>query len=872
MSATYLQEAKSCESSGDQLSANDAAREHLARFTCSGLFPMKTIVSGTLLLFLAGVASASTFTVSSTADSGPGSFRQAIVDSAAAASPLPDKHLITFAIGAGGVQVIRPITPLPPLVNTSVDGSTQTGDSSAPRIVIDGSLLSAANGLDVTNGDVTALSVINFAGGSDAGIGVLLRSGRLGQSWIGVAPSGEAGPNRVGVDASGSVGSCVISGNTEVGIVLRSQYSSVGFSYIGVDRASSRAIPNGTGIVVLGISTSIDYCTVSGNSMDGIVIEAPGASLQADLIGTNNVATAAIPNGRYGVVVNAAAQYIGIDEGSYYRYHSVISGNAVAGVLVDGGRVSIGRTEIGVNSSVMPIPNGSGIIIRGDAVVDILPETNIAYNSVSGIRVESSTAHVAYQPRVWIHHNGLLGFDLGTEGPSSSLTPVFKDAVRVPDGRLRLIADYPATPGSLVEFKFHSNSSCGALGLGQAEFVSGFTKTRADEYGVAHLDALTRASNATIIVFEEGRPISEYSECAQPVDQSSAGTFQFADNVTVSESAGYAELEIVRSGSSAGLVDVWWSTPQVASSVIRPASGIIHFVDGQTSAKIRIEIIDDAAPEADDVSYVTMAVMSSRGVDGLKTHATITITDDDAKPTLSLADTEVSEKNEDTWAEIPVTLSAPTSETVTCSYVFENLTGYEGIDPHPRPFTIAPFETRGVLAITVRGDHNYVGDRTFRLKLTSCNGATIANGSAMVTIHEDEPVPSRIADVAITITGPPSVTKGSVADYSVTVRNLGPDEASNVTIEGFLEPAFEWVRSSPNVSCSAAGPIHCSIPSIASGGEVNFTVTLLHRGESLRSFAVGVFSDVFDPDERNNHATVTVNVLLPSTRRRPVRR
>jgi hypothetical protein len=71
----------------------------------------------------------SVFAVTNVADAGPGSLRQAILDSNADAGP----DTITFQIGGGGVQTIRPTSQLPALTNPVViDGTSQPGHAGAP--------------------------------------------------------------------------------------------------------------------------------------------------------------------------------------------------------------------------------------------------------------------------------------------------------------------------------------------------------------------------------------------------------------------------------------------------------------------------------------------------------------------------------------------------------------------------------------------------------------------------------------------------------------------------------------------------------------------------------------------------------------------
>ncbi len=112
----------------------------------------------------------STFVVSSTADSGPGSFRQAILDSNAATG---GTSAIDFAITGTGVQTIAPLSPLPAITGRVViDGTSQMGYAGTPLIELGGAQAGDADGLTITGPDVTVrgLDIGDFAEGT----GILL--------------------------------------------------------------------------------------------------------------------------------------------------------------------------------------------------------------------------------------------------------------------------------------------------------------------------------------------------------------------------------------------------------------------------------------------------------------------------------------------------------------------------------------------------------------------------------------------------------------------------------------------------------------------------------------------------------------------------
>ena len=83
-----------------------------------------------------------TFIVTTTADAGAGSLRQAILDSNA--NGTTELDVIEFDIGEGGTQSILVESALPKLDgNAIIDGSTQAGYENAPLIVLDGTMAAA---------------------------------------------------------------------------------------------------------------------------------------------------------------------------------------------------------------------------------------------------------------------------------------------------------------------------------------------------------------------------------------------------------------------------------------------------------------------------------------------------------------------------------------------------------------------------------------------------------------------------------------------------------------------------------------------------------------------------------------------------------
>ena len=110
------------------------------------------------LTLSATLAARSTFNVTSTADSGAGSLRQAITD----ANTNPGADTIQFNIVGSGVQTITPATSLPPISDAvTIDGYTQPGSSANTKPV--------GQGLDT-------VIHIEIAGTAAAGMGLDVRA------------------------------------------------------------------------------------------------------------------------------------------------------------------------------------------------------------------------------------------------------------------------------------------------------------------------------------------------------------------------------------------------------------------------------------------------------------------------------------------------------------------------------------------------------------------------------------------------------------------------------------------------------------------------------------------------------------------------
>ena len=202
------------------------------------------------------------YTVTTTADSGAGSLRQAILNADAATSgPIT----ITFQIPtsdpnfAGGVFVIQPAAALPAINNPNasiiIDGRTQSafsGDTNpfGPEVVLDGTNAGSSNGLVIQSdgNEVHGLDIRKFSGD-----GIAISGGS--DNWI-------AG-NFLGTDATGTV----VAGNTGSGVDLynAASFNIIGTNGDGTDDANEGNLISGNFNAVSLQGTGVTENVVAGN-------------------------------------------------------------------------------------------------------------------------------------------------------------------------------------------------------------------------------------------------------------------------------------------------------------------------------------------------------------------------------------------------------------------------------------------------------------------------------------------------------------------------------------------------------------------------------------------------------------------------------
>lgn len=331
------------------------------------------------------------FSVSSNADSGAGSLRQAILS----ANNTPGSDSILFSLPENS-RVIQLQNPLPFVTDSVViDATSQEGFSGLPLVALDGSLITSPipSGIVVStsNSAIRGLHIYGF----DYGITVMGGSeNRIELNALGTDPTGtlqvsnrklgiyliDTSNNRIG--GSTLLGN-LISGNPEAGI--------------RIDGASSQNIIAGNLI-----GTDLDGATSGGPQQYGVLI----SSGSANIVGTNG------------------------DDVDDDLEGNLISGNIQAGVTISGSSQNIvagnligtdfyGLQGITGQTNGIEVNFGSEdnrVGTNGDGVGDDWERNTISANTEAGIYVFQATTNLIAGNYIGLMIDGITPLGNGNSG------------------------------------------------------------------------------------------------------------------------------------------------------------------------------------------------------------------------------------------------------------------------------------------------------------------------------------------------------------------------------------------------------------------------------------------------------------------------
>jgi hypothetical protein len=270
-------------------------------------------------------------------------------------------------------------------VLSGANSNTIGGSSGVAGNLISGNQL---NGISLNGVDYTLVEG-NLVGTDKTGtVG-------LGTQQLGVIVHNSAAYNTVGGTTSslrnvvsGNTSSGVVLGNTEGGSDSGTAHNVVEGNYVGTNVAGSAAVANGRdGVVVedgatlntIGGTTSGACNVISGNANNGVTLNAASSNLvEGNYIGTNESGNSAIANQANGVAVENGATHNTVG-GTTSSARNIISGN-------DGNGVSL--TNAGTTGNVVEGDyigtDSTGVSALGNGQNGVYADSNATGNTIGG--------------------------------------------------------------------------------------------------------------------------------------------------------------------------------------------------------------------------------------------------------------------------------------------------------------------------------------------------------------------------------------------------------------------------------------------------------------------------------------------------------
>lgn len=559
-----------------------------------GIAVLMSIVMVTVLSPGHASAAPATFTVTTTADSGAGSLRQAIDDANTNSNP-SDMDIIAFNISGSGVHTIAPATTLPDVIEkVTINGYTQTGATTntaiapAPlngtvKIEVDFSAIDYSHvGIAIQADDsvIKGLAIFSTAR-TDQYVRVQANNVSFIGNYGGFRADGMTRVNTTGITREHSSSivrfnqgftSCKIGGTTPADrnvFAALSGTTTIGTVYVEADDCTIAG--NYFGLAKDGVTTfaeSIASLTDPTYGSAGIQVSGSNTLIGGTSTGSRNVISGSETyqlNVTAGTGSGVQGNYIGTDYTGQVN-SSIING---MGIIVAGSSDNlIGGTGVGEGNVI------AGVSGTGVAVLDIEIEeysSSIASNrnailgntisvvglfnystfgtSNQGIDFFSEQIHTLSPLTVDLTNQGPTSNDAGDSdtGPNNYINnPVIKSAQQIGDQlTITYNLDAADSPTNLYRVEFYTNDESTIFGAGPAQEKIGVVASTANGTNKTATftvvgDYTNKALSATTTARDSGTPsgFGATSELSKNISIGSATDFDSDGSPDSVENAG----------------------------------------------------------------------------------------------------------------------------------------------------------------------------------------------------------------------------------------------------------------------------------------------------------------------------------------------
>lgn len=110
------------------------------------------------------------------------------------------------------------------------------------------------------------------------------------------------------------------------------------------------------------------------------------------------------------------------------------------------------------------------------------------------------------------------------------------------------------------------------------------------------------------------------------------------------------------------------------------------------------------------------------------------------------------------------------------------------------------------------------------------------------------------ANLGVTLSGSPhAVDPGETVTYTATVKNSGPNDATNVRLRDWIPGKATFASATASQgTCTGTRPVTCQLGTLAANASATVTITVTANKGGWMSDQARAFSDVRDPHPLNN--------------------
>ena len=288
--------------------------------------------------------------------------------------------------------------------------------------------------------------------------------------------------------------------------------------------------------------------------------------------------------------------------------------------------------------------------------------------------------------------------------------------------------------------------------------------------------------------------------------------------------------------------DYIWNSGHIELAPL-PRTGLA----GPTEATVTVKLLDDETDENDEQFSVNLSDARYAKLDGglAKPTGTVTITDNDLPPAVSIADARVAEDAE--TLEFRVTLATPSALPISVNWATGDAEtddplgmAMADVDYEAASGTVnfPAYETEMAVSVTLKDDMLDEHDESFIVTLTEPMNTTIGDGDAVGTIEDDDATPTLSVSDASDAEAAESLT------FIVTL-----DAASELPV------SVDWATGDAATPHDPHGMASADMDYVSGSGTLEFM-----PGEIEKMIPVALTDD--DRDELNESFAVTLSNVM----------